>query len=152
MEALLHLPISDRELYLGKLLTAYVPSVVISWVGFVVFAVVSNAAAWPVMHRVFVPTGTWLVMIIWMAPAVAALGLGIMVRVSVRARTTQEANQLGGTIILPLIVVTLGQATGVLLVGLPVAFAIGAVIWVVAIALNRQGARRFARDRLATTL
>ena len=39
-----------------------------------------------------------------------------MVRVSARARTTQEANQLGGAVILPLIFLAVGQATGLLLV------------------------------------
>ncbi len=152
MEGLLHLPVTAKELYAAKMLAAFCPAVVISWIGFVIFAFVSNAAAWPVMHRVFVPTGTWIVMILWMTPAVAALGLGIMVRVSARARTTQEANQLGGTVILPIIVLTLGQATGLLLVGLPVAVAAGAAMWIVAIWLNRRGAARFSRDRLALTL
>ena len=152
MESLLHLPVTDRELYVAKMLVSFVPAVAISWIGFVVFAIVSNAAAWPVMHRVFVPTGTWIVMIAWMTPAVAALGLGIMVRVSARARTTQEANQLGGTVILPLIVLTLGQATSLLLVGLPAALAAGAVMWILALWLNMRGAARFSRDRLAMTM
>ena len=152
MESLLHLPVTDRELYVAKMLVSFVPAVLISWIGFVVFAIVSNAAAWPVMHRVFVPTGTWIVMIAWMTPAVAALGLGIMVRVSARARTTQEANQLGGTVILPLIVLTLGQATSLLLVGLPAALVAGAVMWILALWLNKRGAARFSRDRLAMTM
>ena len=152
MEGLLHLPVTDHELYTAKMLVAFGPAVAISWAGFVVFAFVSNAAAWPVMHRVFVPTATWVLMIVWMTPAVAALGLGIMVRVSARARTTQEANQLGGTVILPIIVLTLGQATGLLLVGLPIAIAVGALMWVIAIWLNIRGANRFSRDRLALSL
>jgi ABC-2 type transport system permease protein len=150
IESLLHLPATDREVYVAKMLTAFGPAVAVSWVGFVVFAVVSNAVAWPVMHRVFVPTALWLVMIFWVAPAVAALGLGIMVRVSARTRTTQEANQLGGTVILPLIVLTLGQATGLLLVDLSVALAVGAVTWIVALVLNLRGAKRFSRDHMAT--
>lgn len=150
IESLLHLPATDREIYLAKMLTAFGPAVLVSWVGFVVFAVVSNAVAWPVMHRIFVPTALWLVMIFWVAPAVAALGLGIMVRVSARTRTTQEANQLGGTVILPLIVLTLGQATGLLLVDLSVALAVGGVTWVVAVFLNLRGAKRFSRDHMAT--
>jgi hypothetical protein len=152
MEGLLHLPVSDRELYVAKMLVSFVPAVAISWIGFLVFCVVSNAAAWPVMHRIFVPTGTWIVMIVWMTPAVAALGLGIMVRVSARARTTQEANQLGGTVILPLIVLTLGQATSLLLAGLPFALAAGATMWILALWLNSRGAARFSRDRLAMTM
>jgi hypothetical protein len=120
IEGLLHLPISDRDLFLAKLLGAFIPAVVVSWVGFLCFALVTNTIAWPVMHRVFVPTRLWAVMILWVAPAVAALGLGVMVRVSARARTSQEANQLGGAVILPLIFIALGQATGLLLVALPV--------------------------------
>ncbi len=149
IEGLLHLPISDRDLFLAKLLGAFVPAVVVSWVGFLCFAIVTNTIAWPVMHRIFVPTRLWGVMILWVAPAVAALGLGVMVRVSARARTSQEANQLGGAVILPLIFIALGQATGLLLVALPVALTVGAVLWLLAIWLVRGGITKFSRDRIA---
>jgi len=150
LETLLHLPMSNRDLFIAKLLGAYVPAVAVSWIGFLCFAVVSNSVAWSVMGRVFVPTPLWLVVIFWVAPAVAALGLGVMVRVSVRARTAQEANQLGGAVVLPLIFLAVGQSTGLLLVDLPVAMAIGAVLWVAAGWLTARGARRFTRDELAT--
>lgn len=149
LESLLHLPIAERDLFLAKLLTAFIPALVVSWVGFVAFCVVANTVAWPVLHRVFVPTKLWLVMILWIGPAVATLGLAVMVRVSARARTSQEANQLGGAVILPLIFLSVGQSSGVLLVPVPVALAIGAVIWIVALWLVRGGARRFTRDQLA---
>ncbi len=152
LETLLHLPISTRDLFVAKVLGAFVPALAVSWVGFVCFAVTANAVAWPVMHRVFVPTRLWLVVIFWVAPAVAALGLGVMVRVSARARSTQEANQLGGAVILPLIFLAVGQSTGLLLVDLPIAFAIGALVWVVALLLTIRGARRFTRDQLASRL
>src|SRR5205085_4813992 len=124
----------------------------ISWVGFVAFAITSNAVAWPVMHRVFVPTALWGVMIGWVAPAVATLGLGVMVRVSARARTAQEANQLGGAVILPLIFLAVGQSTGLLLVDIKIAIAIGALVWAIALLLVARGAQRFTRDQLATRL
>lgn len=152
LESLLHLPVRERDLFVAKLAAAFLPAVVVSWVGFAAFCVVSNAVAWPVLHRVFVPTALWAVMILWVAPAVAALGLGVMVRVSARARTAQEANQLGGAVIFPLIFLALGQAAGLLLVDLPVAVAVGAVLWVVAFALTARGAARFTRDRLAATV
>jgi ABC-type Na+ efflux pump permease subunit len=152
LEGLLHLPISDRDLFLAKLATAYVPAVVVSWLGFVCFALVSNGVAWPQVHRVFVPTKLWLVVIFWIAPAVAATGLGIMVRVSARVRTSQEANQLGGAVILPLIFLAVGQSTGLLLVTPPVAIGVGVLLWLVALVLIRGGSRRFTRDALSSRL
>jgi ABC-2 type transport system permease protein len=149
LESLLHLPVSDRELFYAKLLTAFIPAMVVSWAGFLCFCTVSNAVAWPVLHRIFVPTPLWFVMILWVAPAVAALGLAVMVRVSARARTSQEANQLGGAVILPLIFIAVGQSSGLLLVPLEVAVAIGVVIWLIALSLIRGGAKRFTRDQLA---
>jgi ABC-type Na+ efflux pump permease subunit len=149
LESLLHLPIAERDLFHAKLLVAFIPAIAVSWIGFALFCVVANGVAWPVLHRIFVPTRLWLVMIFWVAPAVATLGLAVMVRVSARTRTSQEANQLGGAVILPLIFLSVGQSSGLLLVGLPVAIAIGAVIWVVALWLVRGGAKRFTRDELA---
>jgi ABC-type Na+ efflux pump permease subunit len=152
LETLMHLPISDRDLYLSKLLSAFIPSVVISWVGFAIYLVVSNASAWPIMHRIFLPTWLWAVVIFWVAPAVAALGLGVMVRVSARARTSQEANQLGGTVILPIVILVVGQTSFLLLAQIWVSLTVGAVVWAIAIWLNLRGARRFTRDMLATRL
>jgi len=73
------------------------------------------------------------------------------VRVSARCRTTQEANQLGGAVILPLVFLAVGQSTGLLLVDAPLALAIGGVIWVIALTLVVRGAARFTRDRVAGT-
>lgn len=148
LETLLHLPIDTRDLFLAKLLGAFLPAVAVSWVGFACFALVANGTAWPLLGRVFVPTSLWLVVILWVGPAVAALSLGVMVRVSARATSAQEANQLGSAVVLPLIFLAVGQSTGLLLVSLPVAFAIGAVIWLVALLLLRGGVKRFTRDAL----
>lgn len=151
IETLLHLPIPDRQLFYAKVLGAFLPAVAVSWAGFVLFAVVTNTVAWPVTHRIFVPTRLWGVVILWVAPGVAALGMGVMVRVSARARTAQEANQLGGAVILPLIFLAVGQSTGLLLVTVPVAVAIGAAVWALALVLIWRGAQRFTRDRIASS-
>ncbi len=148
LESLLHSSISDRDLFVAKFLSAFLPALAVSWLGFLAFVIVANSVAWPVMERIFVPTRLWGVMILWVAPAVATLGLAVMVRVSARTHTAQEANQLGGAVILPLIFLAVGQSTGLLLVSLPIAVAIGAVIWVVALLRLRGGVKRFTRDAL----
>jgi ABC-type Na+ efflux pump permease subunit len=150
IEGLLDLPISDRDLFIGKVLAAFIPAMIVSWVGFLCYALIANSLAWPITERIFVPTKLWASMIFWVGPAVATLGLGVMVRVSARARTTQEATQLGGAVILPLIFLALGQSTGLLLVDLSLSLAIGAVVWVIALVLVARGAQKFTRDSLAS--
>ena len=148
LEGLLHLPIGERDLFYAKVAGAFIPAMAVSWIGFLLFLVIANTVGWPVMHRLFLPTRLWIVMMAWVAPGIAALGMGVMVRVSARAHTAQEANQLGGAVVLPLIFLVVGQSTGLLLVTLPVVFLAGAVVWAVAIWLLQRGAARFTRDAM----
>jgi len=152
LETMLHLPVRDLDLYIGKLLVGFLPSVAVSWFGFLLFCVTANLSAWPSMHRAFMPTKLWVVMILWIAPGVAAVGLGVMVRVSVRVNNTQEAQQLGGAVVLPLVILAVAQTTALLLAGIWPTFIAGAVVWVIAIWLNVRGARSFTRDRMAARL
>src|SRR5512139_3501713 len=102
LEALLYTPTTDWELLLGKLLSAWLPALGVTWGGFLLYSVMANLAAWPVLGRLFFPTTMWVILVMWVAPAAAALGLSSMVLISSRARTFQEANQLSGVVILPL--------------------------------------------------
>jgi ABC-type Na+ efflux pump permease subunit len=149
LESLLHLPIADRDLFLAKVLGAFLPAVAITWIGAILYVLICNAIAWPVLERPFLPFAQFAVTILWVGPAVAALALGLLVVVSSRARTTQEANQLGGAVILPLIFLAAAQSSALMLAPIIGVFAVGALIWAVALTLIVVNARRFTRDRLA---
>ncbi len=148
LEALLYTPTTDSELLLGKLLVGFVPAMGVAWGGFLLYSVVANAAAWPVMGQLFFPTPMWWVLALWVAPAVAAVGLGATVLVSVRVNTFQEAYQIGGVVVLPIILLVVGQAAGVVVLSTAVVAALGAGLWVVAVALLVLGARSFRRGEL----
>jgi hypothetical protein len=72
--------------------------------------------------------------------------------VSARARTSQEANQLGAAVVLPLIFLAIGQTTVLLGVTLVASFVVGALLWAGAILLVWRGAHHFTRNQLATRL
>jgi ABC-2 type transport system permease protein len=148
LEALLFTPTTDRELLLGKLLSGFVPAIAVAWGGFLLYTVVANLAAWPVMGRLFFPTPMWWVLALWVAPAVAAVGLGATVLVSARVNTFQEAYQIGGAVVLPIILLVVGQAAGVVVLSVGVVAAIGAGFWLVAAALLWFGGRGFRRGEV----
>jgi ABC-type Na+ efflux pump permease subunit len=152
LEALLYTPTTDRELFLAKLLSAWLPALAIAWGGFLLYALVANVAAWPTMGRVFFPNGMWIVLALWVAPAVAGLGLGVTVLVSARAESFQEAYQLGAVVVLPILLLVVGQATGVMYFSVGMVLLLGLVFWAIDAALLWFGGRTFRRSRLAADL
>lgn len=152
LEALLYTPTSDLELFVGKLLSAWIPALVVTLVGFVAYAVSANAGAWGTMGRIYVPNAMWIVMVFWVAPAAAGLGLSSMVLVSARVSTFQEAYQLGGMVVLPIVLLVLGQAQGVLYLGTGVVALLGAVLWAIDAVLIWYGVRTFRRSEIIARL
>jgi ABC-2 type transport system permease protein len=152
LEALLYTPTSDRELLLAKLFSAWLPAIAIAWGGFVIYAVVANLAAWPTMGHIFFPTLMWIVLALWVAPAIAGLGLGVTVLISARAQGFQEAYQMGAIVVLPILLLLVGQATGVMYFSIWLVVLLGLIFWGIDTALLWFGARTFRRSELATRL
>ncbi|NLF00955.1 MAG: ABC transporter permease subunit [Anaerolineales bacterium] len=152
LEALLHTPATDLELYLGKLLAAWAPAVAVSLVGFVLYGLVANIAAWPVMGRVFFPNTMWIVLVLWVAPAAAALGMAAMVLVSSRAQGFQDAYQIGGAVVLPVLLLVIGQMTGVMYFSTGLVALLGLVLWVLDGVMLWFGVRTFQRGELIARL
>jgi ABC-type Na+ efflux pump permease subunit len=152
LEALLYTPTTDGELLLAKMLSAWVPAVAVAWGGFVLYAIVSNLAGWPTMGRLFFPNLMWIILALWVAPAIAGLGLGVTVLISSRAEGFQEAYQLGAIVVLPIIFLVIGQATGVMYFSTWLVLLLGLLVWIVDIALLAFGARTFRRSELAAKL
>jgi ABC-2 type transport system permease protein len=149
LEALLYTPTTDWELLLGKLLSAWLPALGITWGGFLLYVVMANLAAWPVMGRLFFPTTVWVILAVWVAPAIAALGLGAMVLISSRARTFQEANQLAGMVSISLFVMLGAGLIGVIAFSAWLAALLGLALWAIDGALLWFGRRGFQRSKLA---
>jgi ABC-2 type transport system permease protein len=152
LEALLYTPTTDRELLLAKMLSAWLPALAIAWVGFLLYGIVANLAAWPAMGRVFFPNVTWIILALWVAPAVAGLGLSVTVLISARAQGFQEAYQMGAIVVLPILLLVIGQATGVMYFSSGLVLLLGLVLWAIDAVLLWLGGRSFRRSELATRL
>jgi hypothetical protein len=143
--------VSDRDLFAAKLLQRLRPALAITWGVVPWCAVIANVSAWSAVHRLILPYPQWLVMMVWVAPAVAAISLALLTLVSSRAKTTQERkDQLGGAVILRS---SSGRRPGApfLLAPVPVVFGLGVVVWAIAFGLIRFASSRFTRDRLAAS-
>ena len=152
LEALIYTPTTDLELVAGKLLSAWLPALAVAIVGFVAYGLAANIGAWGVMGRVFFPNLMWIILVLWVAPAAAGLGLSSMVLVSARANTFQEAYQIGGVVVLPIVALMIGQALGVLYLGTAMVVLLGAVLWAIDAVLIWLGVRTFQRSEIIARL
>lgn len=152
LEALLYTPTTDQELLVAKLVSAWLPAVTVAWASFLLYSIVANLASWPIMGQLFFPTTMWLVLAFWVAPAVAGLGLAAMVLVSVRAQGFQDAYQLGSLVVLPIVILMIGQAAGVMYFSTGLVLLLGLVVWIIDGLLLFYGSRTFNRAELIARL
>lgn len=150
IEGLLYAPVSNTELFVGKVLAAFVPAIVVAVVGFVGYVVVVDALTYEQFGRLLLPNTLWLVLILWIVPAVSIFGLGVTVLVSMKARGFQEAQQIAGVVVLPIVALVLAQVTGVLFLSTGLLVAIGALVFVLDAVLVWAGVRAFEPETLLT--
>jgi len=152
LEALLYTPTTDRELFTAKLLGSWSAAIAVALLSFVVYAIMVNAAGWKSIQHIFFPNWMWIVLVFWVTPAIAGLGLEVMVFVSARAQGFQDAYQTGGLVVLPVLALMIGQISGVMYFSLGVVFIVGLVIWLIDAGLLWFASKSFRRGELMTKL
>jgi len=148
LEALLYSPITDRELFIAKLLGPWSASVVIGLISFLLYVVMVDLAGWIEMKELLLPNWMWITLVLWVSPAVAGLGLVVMVFVSARAQGFQDAYQTGGMVVLPVLALMVGQMTGVMFFTVEFVLILGLALWMLLITWLWQASKRFQREQL----
>ena len=152
MEALLYSPTTDLELFLGKVLASVIPAISLSWLTYLVYIIVVNIASYGLFERIWFPLPTWWPMMFWLTPAFALLGISATVMISSRVKTFMEAYQLTGSLVILVLGLVIGQATGVLYLGVGTVMLVGTLVWIVDAILIYFSVRNFKRSALIAQL
>lgn len=152
LEGLLYTPVSDSELVVGKIAAAFVPTVVFTWICFALYVVVVAVLGIPVVGQWFFPTSNWWALMALLVPTVSLLVISVVVMVSAKARGFQEANAIGGAIVLPIIGLVAAQATGLMVLSATVVAAAAALFAVLDLVLLNVIVRAFRRSRIVSYL
>lgn len=152
LEALLLSPVADRELFVAKAAVAWIPAVAVTAVGAVIYGLIANFTVAGSVERLPFPNLLWVLLVTWLSPALAAVALGTVVLISARVRSFQEALQLGGLLVLPVLGLVAGQAAGALVLGPGLVAAAGGILWILAALLLPISARALRRTQMAERL
>ena len=149
LEPVLAAPIRTSELLAGKALAALIPGVAAGWLTYIVFVTLASVVYGPHLFGV-VSDPSWLTGVFVLGPMVGFASVVAGVVTSARVNDPRVAQQIGGVVIVPIIAVTLLQASGTLLVGASGYLILAAIVFVVSLGGLRLGVRLFEREAILT--
>ena len=148
LEALLYTSATDAELFIGKSLAAFIPSVIVAWLSFILYILVLNIGGWSIFGSIWFPMPLWYPLVLWVTPAFSALGISATVLISTRVQTFMGAYQTSGSLVILVLGLIMGQAVGLIYLSVGIGIVLGFVIWLAAGILFFLGIQQFNRKKL----
>lgn len=153
IEALLATPISDGEMFLGKMLVSFIPSMIVTIFSFIVYTIVFDVLAYGLFNgMLLLPTIDWILLIFGLAPAVALASIGLTVMISARVKGFREAQQISVVLLIPVLALVFGQVTGALVFGPLVILVLIGLFGIVDFIVFRAGVKLFRREEILAKL
>ena len=148
LETLLYCPLSLRQIFGAKVISSLVLSQFVSLVSFVAMTLVVQTEIWLITHSLMLPGLNWLVLLILVSPAISLVAITLIVRGSAKAKTTEESQQRSAFLVLPIMLLAVGQFTNILMVNVWLLLGLGILCAVVGLFLLRRSSASFHYERL----
>jgi ABC-2 type transport system permease protein len=138
LESLLFAPINIKDLFIGKMFAAFLPAMSISLGGFLLSALVINFLTYGQFNSLLFLTTNWLMFVFWIVPSLTALTILFNILISARVKGFQEAQQIGGVTVLPIIGLLISQVSGLFFFNPIIILLIGILLIIISVLLLIQ--------------
>lgn len=152
IEALLATPLSDSELFLGKVLVSFIPSMIITVFSFLIYSTIVDLSSFYIFGRLLLPNITWIILIFGLAPTVALASIGLTVMVSARVKGFRESQQISTILLIPILILIFGQVTGAIIFGPMVVAVLVGVFASIDLITFYVGIKLFRREEILSKL
>lgn len=142
IEPLLATPITNAELLVGKSLTAFIVSQVLTWLSFGVFAFISFYIGRPLDLML------WGVIMFALSPFLTMFGIVGMTLLSVHAKGVREAQELGVFVMIPMLMILVAAVTQTISLKFYTVSGMVLLFLLLDMLLIYFGLRTFSRERL----
>jgi ABC-2 type transport system permease protein len=151
LEPLLATPTTDGELLLGKSLAAFIPCMVVTYIGAAISAIIIDVwtITTPQIGTFLIPNPYWLLVIGVIAPLACIMSVEANIIVSSKVNDIRAAQQLGGLVVLPLVFVVIFASTSAQL-SIWLAIGVSAALAIADIALFFLSKATFQREEILT--
>ncbi len=149
LEPLLATPITTTELVVGKMLAAIIPAVLATWAAYVIYVVgITLMTTANVASRLVEPL--WLIAVFIVGPLLSLFSVCTAIMVSSRVNDPRVAEQLSGVVILPLLLLIVGQSIGFIVLDRELVLLVAAVALIADVVLVFLAIRLFDRETILT--
>ena len=148
LETLFYAPLSLDQIFRSKVLASFLLSMAVSLLSFLGMFLVIEAEIFFLMGSFLVPGPNWLVMLALLSPSVSLMAVTLIVKGSARAQSMEESQQSAVFLILPLLLLIVGQVSGLMLVSPWILLILSLICIGIAWILLKRAVKGFAYERL----
>jgi len=112
LEPLLATPTTDGELLTGKIFSAFLPSMGATLLAFSLGVILLDIVLIPKVGYPLMPNLTWTLSMVLLAPTACLMSILACVLVSSKVSDVRAAQQLGGFVVMPVVLLMLGVLAG----------------------------------------
>ena len=149
LEPLLTTPITATELLIAKVLASFLPSLVVEAAGLAAYILLVAAFGAPGVVNALLSTRSF-VMVGLVGPLASLAALQLTIAVSSRVNDPRSAQQIAVLLVLPLVVLLVGQVAGAFILTTPMLLLIAAGLAAVWLVLIGVSAALFQRETILT--
>lgn len=148
LETLLYCPLPLKKIFQSKIVAAFLLSMIVSFTSFFAMLIVTQVEVLVLMGTMFLPTISWVVILLLAAPAISFIAITITVRGSAKAQTVEEAQQRAIFLILPILLLIISQFMGIMLVNAWITLGLSIALIVLAGLLIRGVTRKLSYESI----
>lgn len=148
LETLFYAPLTLKEIFRAKVLACFLVSMLVSLISFAAMLLVLETELFFLTGSGLFPGISWLVILLLVSPAISLIAITLIVRQSAKAKTVEESQQGAVFLIIPVVLLAIGQFTGVLMLNVWVLLGLGVLCALVAGLLLKRAMGNFTYEKL----
>lgn len=148
LETLLYCPLSLKQIFRAKVLASFLLSMMVSLLSFGIMLLVLESEIFALSGGLVVPSLNWLLVLLLVSPAISMIAITLIVRLSAKAQSMEDAQQGAVFLILPILLLIVGQFTGILLISFWILLGIGILCGFLAWLLMKKAMGNFSYELL----
>ena len=148
LETLLYCPLSLKQIFRSKVTASFLISMVVSGISFAAMLVVVEALSYTITGGFVLPDIKWIFILFMVAPAISLKAITLIVRMSAKAQSVEDAQQGAVFLLIPVLLLLIGQFTGILLISSWLLLSIGILCAFAAVILLNKSMSHFQYETL----